>query len=41
MVTKKFSYETPELEEAKYGIFLAGDSDWNDDFGDEDGPDGE
>ncbi len=23
MVTKKFSYEAPELEEAKYGIFLA------------------
>ena len=31
MITEKFSYEAPELEEAKYGAFIAGES--NDDFG--------
>ena len=41
MVTKKISYEAPELEEAKFGTFIAGESDWNDDFGDEDTDDGE
>ena len=42
MTTEKFSYEAPELEEAKYGAFIAGESDDNfgDDIGGIDGPEG-
>ena len=42
MTTEKFSYEAPELEEAKYGAFIAGESndDFGGDIGEDDAPEG-